>query len=355
MKKNYISYQEVNILKGLALIFMYIHHLFTYQNWYVSGINYPNLEKIANIFRDPFNSVSIFCFITGYTYFFAKNKSYKYSIIKILKFLINFIIVLAIFVTIGILTKTYNFNLEKIILELFGIKREVMTFCWYIYFYIIVILLLPIIDRMASKLENNNLTKNIILFIIIPTTFLTALKGFFGNNLYTNDMLFNIIRFYPAVIIGYLCSKYEYFYKLDALFKRKNKIIKLLICTGIFIISFMLKYYIPLINIGTILSNDVYYEININLDCFYTVFLIFSFLNIIRVIKKTFILENIGKLSLLMWFSHCIFFGCSKEIFMPILYYPKNAFLVLIWALLLNYIIAFILNKLINPIINKIK
>ena len=86
-KNNFISLTETNILKGVALIFMYIHHMFTYPGMYIDGISYPSLETFAQIFRHPFNPVSIFCFITGYTYVFSKNKTLKQSLKKIFKIL----------------------------------------------------------------------------------------------------------------------------------------------------------------------------------------------------------------------------------------------------------------------------
>ena len=49
-KNNFISLTESNILKGLALIFMYIHHMFTFPEWYIDGISYPSLKSLAQIF-----------------------------------------------------------------------------------------------------------------------------------------------------------------------------------------------------------------------------------------------------------------------------------------------------------------
>lgn len=46
-KNNFISLTESNILKGVALIFMYIHHMFTYPGMYIDGISYPSLETFV--------------------------------------------------------------------------------------------------------------------------------------------------------------------------------------------------------------------------------------------------------------------------------------------------------------------
>ena len=46
-KNNFITINESNILKGMALIFMYVHHMFAYPNLYIDSISYPNLTCFA--------------------------------------------------------------------------------------------------------------------------------------------------------------------------------------------------------------------------------------------------------------------------------------------------------------------
>ena len=104
-KNNFISLTETNILKGVALIFMYIHHMFTYPGMYIDGISYPSLETFVQIFRHPFNPVSIFCFITGYTSVFSKNKTLN-KILNILEPI--YLIILLIIVTAYLIDSTYN-------------------------------------------------------------------------------------------------------------------------------------------------------------------------------------------------------------------------------------------------------
>lgn len=351
-KNNFISLTESNILKGVALIFMYIHHMFTFPEWYIDGISYPSLKSLAQIFCNPFNPVSIFCFITGYTYVFSKNKTLKQSLKKILKILIPFWVVLIVFTIIGVITKTYDFSAGSFLLEMFSLKRSVMTFCWYIGFYIIVMISMPLISKISDEM---NTTQNILVLLFIPIIIFSALKGIFYRNDIIIVILNNLIRFYPTVMAGYLVSKYKVFEKLESIDIKERY--KLILCLFVLISSFLLKYLVPNLSFGEIYSRRHMISLSMNLEIIYTPLFIYSFIKLARLFNaKLYIpLIKIGKLSMLMWFTHCLFFNCSKEIFMPILYAPGNAILVLIWAIILNYAMAFLFNIVTSRLVKLIK
>lgn len=121
--------------------------------------------------------------------------------------------------------------------------------------------------------------------------------------------------------------------------------------------SFLLKYLVPYVGYGTISTRRHLLDLTMNLDIVYTPLFIYSFIKLARLFNaKLYIpLIKIGKLSMLMWFTHCLFFNCSKEIFMPILYAPGNAILVLIWAIILNYAMAFLFNIVTSRLVKLIK
>ena len=111
-KKNYLTYNDTAFIKGIALIFMFIHHFFAYPSWYIEGIRYPSLVNLAEIFKHPFNSVSLFAFLTGYTYYYTKKKDMKYSLKKILDIFIPYVLIYIVFLIIAISTKCYVFNIK---------------------------------------------------------------------------------------------------------------------------------------------------------------------------------------------------------------------------------------------------
>ena len=283
---------------------------------------------------------------------FSKNKTLKQSLKKIIKILIPFWTVLIVFTIIGVVSKTYNFTIGGFLLEMFSLKRSVMAFCWYIGFYVIVMISMPLISKISEKM---NITQNILVLLFIPIILFCALKGIFFKNNIIVDKLNNLIRFYPTVIAGYLVSKYKIFEKLESINIKENY--KLILCFFILISSFLLKYLVPSLTFGEIYSRRHTINLTMNLEIIYAPLFIYSFLKLIRLVNyKLFIpLVHIGKLSMLMWFTHCLFFNCSKEIFMPILYYPKNAFLVLIWAIILNYILSSLFNIITSKLVKIVK
>ena len=108
----YFDKDTSNILKGIALIMMFIHHFYTFPTWWLEGISYPLIERLSPYFCAPFQlCVPIFCFLTGYFYFYNKNKSYKYSLKKITDILISYWCVFFVFAIIAVLCLDYQYTL----------------------------------------------------------------------------------------------------------------------------------------------------------------------------------------------------------------------------------------------------
>ena len=64
-----LSKRDSDIIKGMAIVLMFVHHFFCFPTWYVDGISYPKLTGFAEFFRFPTKiCVSIFAFLTGYAY-----------------------------------------------------------------------------------------------------------------------------------------------------------------------------------------------------------------------------------------------------------------------------------------------
>lgn len=77
--KPYFNQRTTLVIKGIALVLMFIHHFFTFPDWWIDGIDYPNIQKMSTYLCWPLKiCVPIFCFITGYVYVFNKRKNFKY-------------------------------------------------------------------------------------------------------------------------------------------------------------------------------------------------------------------------------------------------------------------------------------
>ena len=171
------------------MLFRSVHHFFTFPVFYIEGINYDYLEPFADFFRRPTKiCVSIFAFLTGWSYFYNKNKTIKYSFIKITLLLINFWIICIPFLITAILLGVYKANSVNITLVLLGLNHEVMIFSWYVYFYVISMIMLPFIYKLLDK----NIFIAFIPGCILPMIVLQFICKIYADNSYINEVSYNV-------------------------------------------------------------------------------------------------------------------------------------------------------------------
>lgn len=330
------------IIKGIALIMMFIHHFFTFPSWWGEGISYPLIEKLSPYFCSPLRlCVPIFCFITGYFYFFNTHKTYKYSIKKITDILISYWCVFFVFAIVATVFAEYKYTFLSFIAELFALKRPTMRFCWYVNFYIVFMLLLPVITKLLSRNIHIDL---FVCLILIPNMF--RLFNRFVNNSIISELIGNQQSWLSCVLIGYIFANYSLFEKIEHLNFQiiKNKKLNTgLMLVGILCIPFG-RIAIPSLTLGFSHLPSLY----ISMDVIYAPLFIYAVVylcNTIRARIANRLLVIIGNYSLLMWFVSCIFYNNCKAIFQPLLYFPRNPILVTIWGLLLCLSVSFVLEK----------
>ena len=331
--ENFIHRSDTNIIKGIAIIMMLIHHFFTIPNWWISSVSEYYSGNHFDWFENSFKlCVPLFAFLTGYFYWYAKNKNYRYSLRKITDIWVNYLIVWIIILIVCTLLGKNNLTLVDIITETFALSQKMMVFCWYVFFYIGTMMLLPLFYKLLKK----NIFIPFIISITIPRLITFMIFHFEINE-------FNIIAEYaeffyylPAVIMGMIVAKYNVFERIYYRINSWHLIIKIILSSLCLILSFILRRY------------------TIFLDFIFAPMFIFGLENIIRIIKNRsafYPVSILGKYSLLIWFIHCIFFNQCKDITQPILYFPRNPVLVTIWGLMICLGIAFLINIPISNII----
>ena len=160
-------------LKGIAITLMIVHHFFGYPTWYISGIAYPGLEGIADtICVTSKTCVGIFAFITGWTYALHQDKSFKYSLKKIWRILVDYWVVYLLLLGIAAVISGvapfrggWNRILEMFAINLSG--TSIMLFCWYIFFYLFLMLFFPFYYRIASKIKLNTLLREVVVLFLL--------------------------------------------------------------------------------------------------------------------------------------------------------------------------------------------
>lgn len=339
LSPNYIDKQYTNIIKGVALLFMFIHHFFTFPERLVSGIDYTYINIFSEIFHDPLKiCVSIFAFLTGYFYYYNKKKNLKYAFRKSTDLYVTYFVILLVMLALDYVLKCFDFSPKSIVLELLIIDRPNMEFCWYVLFFFMAVFILPLFSRIAQR-------SSVLAFslgVVIPN-FIVFIMNLTSDHLDTGklDLIIDVVRFirwFPCVASGYIFAKEGLFQRLDINYS-KNKFIKAVV--------YLLFMLLPLFARSA----------NTGFDFLYAPIFIFGLIKAIKFIPNIKVLlpfSIIGKYSLYMWFIHSVFFNVSKEYTQPILFYPHDPILVLIWGLLLCLAVSFVLSFPIN-FLNRIK
>lgn len=309
-------------------------------------MSYPTVAKLAPYFNMPFKiCVPMFCFITGYAYYFNSDKSFRYSIKKITDLLIYYWGVFFTFAIIAIACVKYKYTPITFIREMFALSRPTMIFCWYVFFYYLFMLIMPLLPRVLSK----NAVWNFILYFVILPFFLNLLNRYVVDET-ISELLTALYNWFPCVLIGYLFANYGWFEKLEEFnmkyIKKRwiNIIVWILVAGSAFMCRFLVAtMYISLSKIQLI---NYIPSVAISLDVLYAPIFIYCIIKLsgsfkLKYCKK--VLSAIGDKSMLMWFVSCIFFNNCKKVFQPILYFPKKAIITLVWGLLICYIASLIL------------
>jgi len=354
MKQHYMDRDTTSAIKGIALIFMFIHHFFTFPDFLIGEVSYPWILTFADIFCEPMKlCVPVFSFLTGYFYFFNQNRTLRYSIRKITDLYISYWFVYGTILLFAVVTGCWEFTLYSFVYEMAALKMPLMVFCWYVLFYSYSMILLPLLAR-----KDNSHVEDMLFLLILPVTICSVLaemqlQGF----LY--DVVVNIRNWFPGIVSGYLCAKYAVFEKL---FDRNssrcpNALSKILTWTAMAVLAAAGRYWWQYLHLGSLEIRGGLYSIKLTADFFYAPLFVYGTARLLQYVRSTVllrILKQTGKYSLHMWFFHCVFFNICRDVTQPVLYWPGHPVLVLIWGLILCYIPSVLIDKLIVPA-NKLK
>jgi hypothetical protein len=347
MKINYMDKKITDAVKGICLIFMFIHHFFTFPDWNVEGISYPLLDKISVFISQPFRMcVPVFAFLTGYFYFLSSKKNLRYTFKKIFDIYLHYWIVFVPFLMIALVTGCFRFKMVDVFLEFFAIKQDIMYFCWYVPFYVLAMLLLLVLTKLGKTPIGD-----VVFLLIIPVLGCRFLM-FVCDNGYLYKIVSNVRIWFPCVASGYLCAKYNLFSKLDQIVSRlRYKILRLILYILFVVGTFASRYFMLSFTVG-IMNGSLQKSISlVSMDVISAPLFVYGLAKLlyqVRGKKIMNVLVSVGKQSLLMWFLHCIFFNRCKEITQRILFFPKDPLLVLVFGLLMCYVVAILLNALLN-------
>lgn len=354
MKKSYFSRPVSDGIKGIALILMFFHHFFTFPHWYVDGVRLPHLEPFIGMLCGPTGiCVPVFAFLTGYFFCFSADKSYRRAFRRIRDFLVSYWMVYLPFLVLAMVLGCWTLSWKEAVEGAFGLNSEVMIFCWYVYFFCAVMLLLPLMSRFST----GTLWADVLGLLVLPLSVFCAVRELLPDSYVT--VLASYLRgSYPCVAMGFLFAKYDLFETvlepIGAHFSsRWGKTILWLTMAGAVCLARVLW---PGVNLASATIHGSLLDITLNMDVLYAPVFLYGMKNLLELVKNTKILPLLGKIgqeSMLMWFLHCLFFNCCARYTQPLLFWPRLAVLILPWGLALCYTTAKLLRHPLNHLLGK--
>ena len=364
MKK--ITKNETQIIKGVAIVLMLMHHLFLFDECiYHGGVKtlFPMINHSLPHYFGSFGKicVSLYFFLGGYGLYEVSKKKKIDVLSRIKKLYIEYWKVFLIFVPIGFIffsnqpiyteaeyiSRIFsNFNIEEFIKNLIGVSSSYNGVWWFFKSYIIALVSFPFIKKIINKKKNSTnlficLATSIIITNVLPAIGEIKELGYLNGNPLYNLFFIQAGVYTSSFWLGMIMSEGDLLNKLNKKLKELN------------LFSFTKDLFV--IMIITFFRTRVYGEsFDLILVPF---FILFSLDFILRFKSITAIFKLFGKHSTNMWLTHT-FFSNYYFFFVKIVMFPRYSIPCLILLVLFSLSASFFTNfvwKVIINIINKIK
>lgn len=314
------------IIRGIAVIMMVFNHCMP--------------GKIIAI------AVPLFSFLVGYGYAFARERSVRHSLKRIWHLLSYYwLIVVVLVMPAAIIGYHKPIPLSEIVLSLFGLSGMLDAYCWYIYFYIIVMLLMPVLSRLIDRYS----LKAVFVLIAICAAISIPVGEIpkFGQN-FTYNIVWRFFRYLPVVISGYYVARKNLVAYVRVPKHPMTAIGALCIMVGIY---FLRGWTIFKVNDlpATQLFNFIWIPIFVFATA--TIFNLYS-------LKPLFIfLTQMGLKSMNIWLIHALFFTRTTRAIYGVLvnwisWKPGLAIVVLLLSFVFSVVIDLIMKFLTKSIIS---
>lgn len=342
-----LTKNHTKMLQGLAILMMLYHHLFSTP--LALGIPYYSVLKFGDINIELKMAwffkicVAIYAFVSGYGLsralsnkradygVFNKLKNdYLFSIKRLISFYGVYWLVFVVFVPLGFIFFDKTFEIKEFLLNFFGIESTYNGAWWYVFFYLKVLITLPLLNLIFTHFKGiKELIKKYIFIVVLGLLiYLFYLKD--------ETLLMDIIEsfqpaFYLSFLMGYLISRfkiYEFFSKI-----LPKNVLYFLGLVGLILV----------IVIRVRLAKDAS---SAGLDFILVCIFAYGFsvlTNMFSFLQKP--LLFFGKYSTIIWLTHVFFYDhYAKNIVM----YSHISTFIYITLLLLSTLTAIVLTKVIH-------
>ncbi len=349
-----ITPDKSTLIKGIAVILLMWHHLFScgnYETWIspIGGIDFIVGES-------GLICLAIFLFCSGYglykAYIGKASVRKTYVAEKAVTILIPYWIIMLL--SIVVLLILGKFEPRHIPLNIFAwVHNEDIlyaTFSWYVKLYLLLLLTIPLI-RLIEKKWKKNIIIDILIYIAVPFVIYFIFRNYCDEENFTgfftsvlSSILF-LLSWFPMFATGFLFAKYDIYSKILRYSKRLPRAI-------VIFLSFLVA------------GNVIYLRFLYHYECFsdliYAPLFIVSCLLIYDNVKfkSRYVMPYLGDKSIYYWLLSGLFFGNTIEL-LPAITWPQVPLLILIWTLLvltpLVFVCDWLSNKLTGLILRKKK
>lgn len=323
--------QMTAIIKGFAIVFMIVLHVFGGPGWYEGDLPMNHNEVLLHFMGTFKICVGMFVFMVGYGYSFSKTKDFNYSFHHIKKLLSCFWLILFCFA----LPAGYQ-SLSggaELINNMFGISSTLCWVSWFVYFYIWAMVIMPFAGRLIDR-------KPYFWTILLMIAAFTGMAAFhelypgFSDNNYS-QALFDCLLNSPLMFLGY-------FFGRKGLFET----IRIPRHWSVAVASVVLS------SVVLIAKANIGGKMAIVMELAYAPLMILGILSFFSVCKCIWlekIMIELGDKSVYMWFFHALFFtAATRPIYGRFVLVSDNLWIIALWTIMLSYVCSRIIKKVIE-------
>lgn len=308
-------------IKGIAILIMILHHFLVYD----FGVNFPVYWKAIGGAAKI--CVGIYAVLSGYGYFFAKEKTLRYGLTKIWSLLKEYWISLfTIFIPCAV-RGGWKLTPKSLLVNLFALGDNLNWNAWYVHFFIFCMLTMPFLYRVFRFRP----VFNVGIALLCPYAVEAFLIVFVPNykEILLLQVLFNCVLYFGCFLTGYLLAQYDVISRIKGPW-----VFGMALMVGAIFFRIVLRH-LPVFGF--------------NMDVIYAAVFVIGAANFFeRVDKKyTGMFDILGKYSTGMWFIHAIFFVTyTKDYFLPIMTVVKWLPMMYVWLVGLSLLGAVFYRKL---------
>ncbi len=318
------SKRNGNILKGIAILLMYLHHLFGFPeriiepNAFIPISNSVDIEYYLASFGKI--CVSMFLFLSGMGLSIVGDKGRRYYLNKVISFYKAYSIVFIIFISFGFIffgsVNGNEFELISFLKNVFLLNYDYNGEWWFAGVYLLCVIFTPLLLRMGFFIS-----------ILLSLISIVMYFSFHFISLNVNGLLNNFLLWQVAFVSGLFYYNVVNYLKINKFLCRIKDysftvlliVISLIVVSFIYLKVYALIFFTPVFCVAlSMLVND-------------------------SESKLCLVLEWLGRKTLYMWLTHTFF---CYYYFQGLVFLPKYSILVYLNLILLTIPVCLFLERL---------